>query len=241
MSSAKQTRLSEQVLVRLADLIRKGSLKPGDRLPAERGLAEKMKVSRATLREALRVMQLRGIIVSKQGAGSYIASGAPEDLALALDHLALQDIFELRLLIEPSIAALAALRASANDISKLGSILLKQEEQIEQKKNIADSDTAFHAALAEATHNRALVEIGATLMRVIAPSRTKYLQTPVRARASLVSHRSLFEAVKARDSTCARSEMEQHIYSVGRALYGLPKDNAVMSISRAPIHEEVIA
>ncbi len=225
-------------MVRLADLIRKGSLKPGDRLPAERGLAEKMQVSRATLREALRVMQLRGIIVSKQGAGNYIASGAAEDLALALDHLALQDIFELRLLIEPSIAALAAQRATSNDISKLESILLKQEEQLAQKKSMADSDTAFHATLAEATHNGALVEIGATLMQVIAPSRNKNLQTPQRARLSLASHRAIAGAVAERDSHRAQREMEEHLRSVDRTLFGLPEQNILFSI---PNRQEVSA
>lgn len=225
-------------MVRLAALIRKGSLKPGDRLPAERGLAEKMQVSRATLREALRVMQLRGIIVSKQGAGNYIASGAAEDLALALDHLALQDIFELRLLIEPSIAALAAQRATSNDISKLESILLKQEEQLTQKKSMADSDTAFHATLAEATHNDALVEIAATLMKVIAPSRNKNLQTPQRARLSLASHRSIANAVAERDSNRAQHEMEEHLRSVDRTLFGLPEQSLVFSI---PNRQEVSA
>ncbi len=223
-------------MVRLAELIRKGSLKPGDRLPAERGLAEKMRVSRATLREALRVMQLRGIIVSKQGAGNYIASGAAEDLALALDKLALSDIFELRLLIEPAIAALAAQRATPNDISKLESILLKQEQQIAQNNNISDTDTAFHAALAEATHNRALVEIGATLMQVIAPSRNKRLQTQQRSRLSFSSHRAISAAVAERESNRAQHEMEEHIRSVDRALFGLPEHSLYVSI---PNRQEV--
>src|SRR5437870_13745144 len=95
-------------MVRLAGLLHQGRLKPGDRLPPERALAERMHVSRATLREALRVMQLRGLIVSRQGAGNFIAGGKPEDLAEALHHLALQDLFQLRLLIEPSIAHFVA-------------------------------------------------------------------------------------------------------------------------------------
>jgi GntR family transcriptional regulator, transcriptional repressor for pyruvate dehydrogenase complex len=239
MRSAKQSRLSEEVMVRLADLIRKGSLKPGDRLPAERGLAEQMKVSRATLREALRVMQLRGLVVSRQGAGNYIASGPAEDLALALDHLALQDIFELRLLIEPSVAALAAQRASTNDISNLEAILLKQEDQVAHNKSMADSDAAFHSTLAGSTHNRALVEIGATLMRVSAPSRNKYLQTSQRARSSINSHRAILEAVKARDGVRARNVMNEHIHSIDRALFGLPRESVDVSILKIPSPEEV--
>src|SRR6266487_2989795 len=117
-------------MVRLAGLLHQGRLKPGDRLPAERTLAERMRVSRATLRAALRAMQLRGLIVSRRGAGNFIAGGKPEDLAEALHHLALQDIFELRLLIEPSIAALAAERANRQDLVRMESILQEQEQEV---------------------------------------------------------------------------------------------------------------
>ena len=134
MAKAKRTPVYEEVMVRLAGLVHQGRLKPGDRLPPERALAERMHVSRATLREALRVMQLRGLIVSRQGAGNFIAGGKPEDLAEALHHLALQDIFELRLLIEPSIAALAAERANRQDLLRLDSILQQQEREMKEKR-----------------------------------------------------------------------------------------------------------
>ena len=110
-----------------------------DRLPAERTLAERMRVSRATLREALRTMQLRGLIVSRRGAGNFIAVGKPEDLAEALHHLALQDIFELRLLIEPSIAALAADRANRQDLLRMESILQEQEQEVSTKRLAAQT------------------------------------------------------------------------------------------------------
>ena len=116
MAKARKSPVYEEVMVRLAGLMNQGRLKPGDRLPSERSLAERMRVSRATLREALRVMQLQGLIVSRRGAGNFIAGGKPEELAAALHHLALQDIFEFRLLIEPSIAALAVIEISRADI-----------------------------------------------------------------------------------------------------------------------------
>src|SRR5438093_12277013 len=106
-------------MVRLAGLLQQGRLKPGDRLPSERALAGRLRVSRATIREALRAMQLKGLIVSRHGSGSFIAGGRPEELANALHHLALHDMFELRFLIEPSIAALAAERATRPDLVRL--------------------------------------------------------------------------------------------------------------------------
>ena len=230
MASPKQTQLYEEAMVRLAELIRKGRFKPGDRLPSERDLAAQIKISRATLREALRVMQLQGVIVSRRGSGNYIASGNAQDLARTLDQLALKDIFELRFIIEPPIAALAAQRATSGDIATLENILHKHEQQATHQKNFGDSDAEFHAAMAAATHNHALVQIGATLMQVIAPSRIKSLQTARRAQSSLTSHRTLLDAICAHDPQRAQSEMEEHIRSVDRALFGLPQDSFVLKI-----------
>ena len=218
----KKARVYEEVMVRLAKLIRQGRLQPGDRLPAERALADRMHVSRATLREGLRVMQLQGLIVSRRGAGNYIAGGRAEDLAMALHHLALQDIFELRLLVEPSIAALAAERSTPQDLSRLETILEQQEEQLQRGRKVADTDAAFHSALAESTHNRALQQIGASLMQVIAPSRNESLQTRERRRLSLFSHRRILNAIKARASGEARRAMEEHIRLIDTELFGLP-------------------
>jgi len=221
MAKAKKAPVYEEVMVRLAGLLQQGRLKPGDRLPSERALAQRIGVSRATIREALRAMQLKGLIVSRRGAGSFIAGGRPEDLADALHHLALQDIFELRLLIEPSIAALAAERATRQDLLRLESILQQQERELKEKRMAGVTDAAFHSALAEATHNRALLQIGATLMKVISPSRNESLQTQERARLSLASHRRIVGAIQAGDSAEARHAMEEHIRSIDPKLFGL--------------------
>lgn len=202
-------------------MVNQGRLKPGDRLTAERPLAQRMGVSRATLREALRVMQLQGLIVSRRGAGNFIAGGKPEDLVEALRHLALQDIFELRLLVEPSIAALAAERANRQDLLGLESILQQQEQEVNARRTAAHTDTAFHSTLAEATHNRALLQVGATLMKVISPSRNESLQTQDRARLSLASHRRILEAIRSGDPIEARHAMEEHIRSIDPKLFGL--------------------
>ena len=221
MAKAKRPPVYEEVMVRLAGLINQGRLKPGDRLPSERALAERMRVSRATLREALRVMQLRGLILSRRGAGNFIAGGKPEELAETLHHLALQDIFELRLLIEPSIAALAAERATRSDLLRLESILQQQEQEMKMKRLAGPTDAAFHSTLAEATHNRALLQVGATLMSVISPSRNETLQTSERKRLSLASHRRIVNAIQAGDPVEARHAMEEHIRSIDPKLFGL--------------------
>ncbi len=226
--AAKRAGLYEEVMVQLAKLIRQGRLRPGDRLPPERELAERLHISRATLREALRAMQLQGLVESRHGAGNFIAGGRAEDLAFALNHLALRDIFELRMLTEPSIAALAAERADADDVARLEQALSEQEQQSLHTSGSARADIAFHSALAEATHNHALMELGARMMEVLSPSRDPSLQTAQRARVSLLSHRHIVECIKARDPDRARRAMEEHIRQVDMVVFGLPADSIPM-------------
>lgn len=238
----KKQNLYEDVMVRLADMIRQGKLRPGDRLPSERELADRMRVSRATLREALRALQLQGVVFSRIGAGTFISDGRSEDIARTLNRLALQDLFELRILIEPSIAALAAQRSTPLDISKLESILQKQERHLHRQKSTVEIDSAFHSTLAKATHNKGLMQISAMLMHLIAPSRNKSLQTPERAQRSLASHRRVFNMINAHSPEDARRAMEDHINSVDAALFGIPQSATfivIPSLSNIPRRKEV--
>ena len=100
----------------------------------------------------------------------------------------------------------------------------EQERQVQQGRPAGEADEAFHAALAEATHNRALLRLGAALEEVLAPSRDDSLQTPQRAHLSLRSHRAILAAVTARQPDEARRAMEEHIHSVDLALFGLPQE-----------------
>lgn len=222
--AVQRTRLYEEVVAQLAELIRQGELRPADRLPPERELAEQLRVSRAVVREALRVMEQRGLVVSRPGTGTFIAGGSAERLAQALTHLALEDVFELRMLLEPSIAALAAERATAEDIVRLEAALDDQERLVHLEQSAAGADAAFHAGLAEATHNRALLRLGAVLVEELAASRDESLQPPQRARLSLLSHRRVLAAVKAGAPAEARRAMEEHIRGVDLALFGLPEE-----------------
>lgn len=224
---AKKARLYEDVLTRLAELIEHGQLKPGDRLPPERVLAERLQVSRATLREALRIMQEDKLLVSRVGSGNYIAEGNVKSLINGIKHLGMQDIFELRLLLDPPICALAAQRATLEDIGRLETILRHQKARIEQGLSGAKADAAFHSMLAQATHNRALVRLGQALIEVTAPSRRHGLQTTRRARASLEAHRRILDAIKAHSPEQAHRAMEDHIRTVDVTLFGLPEEYAI--------------
>ena len=233
--SGKKTRIYETIVAQLGQLIQAGKLRPGERLPPERAFAARLHVSRASVREALRSLELQGLLSSRQGSGTFIAAVSQEELLRAFAHLAeegqtLRDIFELRFLLEPPIAILAARRATPQDIARLEVTLKEQEQQIQLGQSGVEADVAFHAALAEATHNGALLRLGAALMEVLAPSRDTHLQTPERSHLSLSSHRRILEAVQAGSVTRARAAMEEHVVHVDRILFGLAEE--ALSLSR---------
>ncbi len=226
LQAIKKTRIYEAVVAQLGQLIHEGKLKPGDRLPTERQLASQLQVSRASLREALRGLELQGLVVSRQGSGTFIAGLGPEELLRAFNGLteqeqSLREIFEVRLLLEPPIAALASQRATPNDLERLEAALREQEERSQRDESVAEQDVAFHSALAESTHNQALLRLGATLVEVLAPSRDPRLQTRRRSQLSLRSHREVLEAVRAGDPEAARRAMEAHVGQVDRVSFGL--------------------
>ncbi len=163
--SIKRRRLHEDIVQQFHTLIRQGALKHGDRLPSERDLAEQFQVSRSSVREAIRSLELQGLVVSRRGSGTFINT---EDLDSVVALVAatlntsedrLGDIFEMRHLLEPAIAALAAQRATTEEVERMRQILEDQRRQIKVGETGVESDTAFHFALASATHNSALVKV----------------------------------------------------------------------------------
>src|SRR5215217_1239373 len=135
----RRSRLSHQIVLQLTELIRDGRLRPGDRLPGERELAEQLKVSRSSLREALRAMESAGLVVSQHGSGVYVRDAVAWDavspLALVLQASGdtVGDLWEIRLIVEPEIAARAALRATAEDLATLTALLGRQEGALDRE------------------------------------------------------------------------------------------------------------
>ncbi len=218
--SVRRRRLYEDIVQQFHSLIRQGVLEHGARLPSERLLAEQFSVSRSSVREAIRSLELQGLVVSKRGAGTFINTENLESVvALLASTLSSgpetrKDIFEVRHLLEPQIAAVAAKRAVDEDIRRLGEILEEQAQQIEEGRTGVDADTAFHFALASATHNSALVKVVSAVEDILRMSRDQSLQEPGRPQRSLASHRHILEKVRARDFEGAKEAMEYHLTSV---------------------------
>lgn len=201
-------------------LIRQGVLQHGARLPSERSLADQFKVSRSSVREAIRSLELQGLVVSKRGAGTFINTENLESVvALIATTLSsggetLREIFEVRHLLEPQIAAVAAQRASPEEIERLTEILEEQQRQISRGQTGVDADTAFHFGLASATHNSALIKVVSAVEDILRLSRDHSLQELGRPQRSLASHRQILNMVEARDAEGAKQAMEHHLTSV---------------------------
>ena len=217
LRAIKKTRIHEEVVAQIHELIRAGKFKAGDQLPSERELAETFKVSRTSVREALRALEAQGLIISRTGMGNFVAELPIESLVAPLAKLliegktALADIFELRKLIEPHIASLAAERATVSDIERMKKILAKQSEAVSRGETGVEADAELHFAIGQATQNQALEKLVSGLMEILSHSREESLQTAGRRAASIESHRKILSAIEQHDRARAQEAMLHHI------------------------------
>jgi GntR family transcriptional repressor for pyruvate dehydrogenase complex len=172
------------------------------------------------VREALRALETEGLVISRTGMGNFVADLPIESLVAPLAKLliegkdALADIFEMRKLVEPHIASLAAERATTKDIERMKTILERQSAAVSRGETGIEADAEFHFAIGQATQNQALKKLVSGLMEILSHSREDSLQTPDRRRASLESHRKILAAIEQHDKTRAQEAMFHHIERV---------------------------
>jgi len=220
VQSIKRRRLHEDIVQQFHALVRDGALRHGDRLPSEREMAEQFNVSRSSVREAIRSLELQGLVISRPGAGTFINTESLDSVValvaatLSRDVARLRDVFEMRHLLEPPIAALAAQRATPEEVVQMQEVLKEQERQIAQGQTGVEADTAFHFTMASATHNTALLKVVSAVEDILQRSRDQSLQEPGRSLRSLASHRQILQMVEARNAAGAQRAMEHHLTAV---------------------------
>ncbi len=149
----KKTRIYEEIVDEIKELISQGRLKWGDQLPTERELSETFKVSRVCVREAFRVLESQGFLEIRQGDGTHVSNNAIDSLVQPLASIIHKEkdyqieLFEMRRLLESQLAYLAAEKATPENKAKMEKILKRQEEQIANGEIGLDSDSDFHYAL----------------------------------------------------------------------------------------------
>ena len=221
----KKTRVYEEIVAKIKDMLEKGRLKSGDQLPGERELSEVFQVSRSSVREALRTLETQGFLESRQGDGTYIASKPVESLvsplasAIFSEKDSQMELFEMRRLIEPQLAYLAAERATQEEIAMMEQALVLQEEAIARGETGTDVDKSFHYIMAKATKNKVLLRLTDSMRDLLAESRDKYLQVEGRPGKSISRHRQVLDAIKARDGELAAQVMLEHVVDIEECLF----------------------
>ncbi|MBI4502295.1 MAG: FadR family transcriptional regulator [Gemmatimonadetes bacterium] len=215
-------KVTEEIVRAIEHRITRGELKLGDRLPPERGLARELGASRGSVREALRALEVAGVIQSRHGGGSFVVgardTSAMVPLGAFLDRQRanLVDLFEARRLLEPRLASLAAERASRENLESLRTAL-ERHESCTARGDLdaaAAADRVFHQAIAEATHNQTSVMIQNYLSDLVLGIRRDAVETEARRRQAVVDHRAIYRAIGRRDGPGASAAMSQHIKNV---------------------------
>lgn len=214
---------TEQAADSLIRLIRERHYSPGDKLPTEAELSELLQVGRNTLREALRLLVSRNIVVIRQGSGTFLSEkqGVADDpfgFSLTEDQEKLtRDLIQVRIMLEPPIAALAAQNADKDDIKKLEQSLEEVEALIFKRQDYAKADIRFHEQIAQCSHNSVMSNLVPVIGKGIAVfarevETTEYEQT-------LLSHRAIFQAIKQKRAVEAQQAMYFHLlYNENRYL-----------------------
>lgn len=222
--SAKQVsrgpRVYEGVVEKLKASISNGELQPGDPLPSERRLMDDFGVSRSSLREAFRVMELLGLIESIPGKGRFVRrpAGTEDGGSIPLEDSALLELMEARRILEPAFAAEAALKATSTDLTAMLRILTATEAQLDQRDARAQFDFDFHMALAEATHNFIFISVTRRNFELIMATHDRIYNLLDDQDAFLLEHRAIYEAVLDRDPERARRISSEHMDRIYRTL-----------------------
>jgi len=220
VTAVRRTRVYEDVARQLQRLISDGALKPGDMLPPERELAERFGVSRGSLRDAIRSLELAGLLAPKQGEGTMVADVSPDALVAPLASVLVRkreliaELIDVRKLLEPGLAARAAVHATAEDIAAMEDILRRQRAKAAAGETWTDEDSEFHYAVARAARNSVVLKVLDVLMDLLRETRARALQVDGRLQRSLSGHRRVLEAIKKRDPEAAERAVKIHLQEI---------------------------
>ena len=218
--AVRRTKVYEHVAQQLQRMIRDGLVKPGEKLPPERELAEMLQVSRGSLRDAIRTLELMGLVEPRQGEGTVVCDPSAKSLINPLATVLLRqrelvgDLLEFRRMIEPTLAGRAAQNASGEEVAYLEDILRRQKERVDRGELAIEEDSEFHYAIAQAARNSVVLKVLDAFMDLLRETRERSLQLEGRLQKSFLGHRRVLDGIRDHDALAAEEAMRSHIDEV---------------------------
>ena len=213
--------LAEQVADGIMNLIQETPYKAGDKLPTEKELCESTGAGRNTVREALKILASRNVLEIRQGAGTFVSEkqGIPDDplgFSMVNDHVKLtKDLLQVRIMLEPQIAALAAQCAKEHEIKELEEILEEMEAAMKKREDYSELDTKFHTKIAQCTHNIVMENLLPVIGKGVAVFAKEVAQTEYDR--TWISHRKIFCYIRDHKPFEAKMEKQYHLlYNTSR-------------------------
>lgn len=224
LEKLERIKLSEEILHRLRDMIKRGQFGYGDKLPVAKKMAEIFGVSRTTVREALAALEAEGWVTTRRGAGTYVKRlrVSPVEPLITLfggENTTILEVLELRRILECEVASLAASRATAEDVAAMKQAHANTRIAISQGEGTGDADFAFHYALAQATKNTTIAKVVAAmhdLYHEVVRTGSKHPSKPHDYNRVLSEHEAILKAIEKHQSTAARKYMANHLESIHR-------------------------
>lgn len=212
-------------MLKLREMIQRGELRSGDRLPPERDLAKLFGVSRPTLRAGLRSLSAVGVLQSRQGAGTFVVKadaspsldGSALRLMAALHGFTRAEMFEARMSLEMCVAGLAAERATHDQMATLAEELAGMFAALDEPEQFLIHDMRFHQTVAAASGNRILTALMNMVAAVFFDARRKTVKNATDLKESAEMHRQIYRAIRERNAEAARSMMREHLMRAERA------------------------
>lgn len=217
MAPIDRAGITELVVQRIKDLLERGDLKAGSRLPPERDLADMLSISRPSLRTALKALSVMGIIRAKPGAGTYIADSIPEvftepmHFMTLINNTSVEELFEARRIIEAGLAELAAERASDSDIAALNKEIEGMRKAVGDPETFLKHDVHFHQSIARAANNKLMSGVMDTIAHLLYAIRHETIAQASDFDEAIEWHQKIVNAMQKHDGKRAKDMLSGHL------------------------------
>ncbi len=218
-------RLYEQIVAQIEERILNGELRPGDKLPAERELADQFGVSRTAIREAMKALTHSGLVVIQPGRGTFVTDISSKVVRHSFDMLVrgsnetgIKDLIEVREILEPEIAALAAVRAGSEDIESMEEAVRAMDMAMDDLETFIEADLDFHLALAQGSNNVLIPALIDTLVELLREHRKRAASVEGGMSRGQPHHKIILAAIKNNDANAARNSMRGHLEQVRKEI-----------------------